>query len=247
MNASILISSCDKYSGLWDPFFYLFFRYWKDCPYDIYLLTNNIKYPDHRVTTITVGQDKGWASNLTKSLRAINTKYLLYLQEDYFIKSKVPTKEIVKIIDQVTELNCGYLRLQPNPQPNLPYFIENIGEISKNTPYRVSLQAALWKKQTLEKLLVEGESGWDMEILGSERSNNIDDLFLSIKKKPLIPYLWRTAIQKGKWTLDAQILCFFHRIKCSDISFEKESIKDWGQKKIRKSIKGIKKSLISCS
>ena len=36
---AILIVSCDKYSDLWDPFFKLFFKFWPDCPFNIYLLS----------------------------------------------------------------------------------------------------------------------------------------------------------------------------------------------------------------
>ncbi len=37
---AILVCSCDKYADVWEPFFKLFFKFWPDCPYPIYLLSN---------------------------------------------------------------------------------------------------------------------------------------------------------------------------------------------------------------
>ena len=36
-DSAILILSCDKFSDLWKPFFDLFWKYWPDCPYNVYL------------------------------------------------------------------------------------------------------------------------------------------------------------------------------------------------------------------
>ena len=37
---AVVVSSCDAYSDAWKPFFKLFFKYWSDCPFPIYLVTN---------------------------------------------------------------------------------------------------------------------------------------------------------------------------------------------------------------
>jgi len=36
----VLIASCDAYSDAWAPFFALMKKYWPDCPYPIYLISN---------------------------------------------------------------------------------------------------------------------------------------------------------------------------------------------------------------
>src|SRR3989338_3266453 len=74
-DTSVLVVSCDKYQDIWKPFFTLFFRYWHDCPYPIYLGSNQRIYADQRVKTIAVGDDKDWSSGFRKMLEQIPQPY----------------------------------------------------------------------------------------------------------------------------------------------------------------------------
>jgi len=103
------------------------------------------------------------------------------------------------------------LRLMPFPPPET--MIDDkleVGEILKGAPYRVSLQTAVWGKSVLYELLVEGESPWDLENMGSIRSNSVDKLFLSISKKNRATWpldYFSTAIVQGKWVRQAVAIC----------------------------------------
>ncbi len=68
---AVLVTSCDKYQDLWEPFFTLFFRYWQDCPYPVYLGTNHLKYDHERVKTIAVGDETDWSSDFRSMLEQI--------------------------------------------------------------------------------------------------------------------------------------------------------------------------------
>jgi len=37
---AVLVVSCDKYADLWPPFFQLFLRFWPECPFSVYLISN---------------------------------------------------------------------------------------------------------------------------------------------------------------------------------------------------------------
>ena len=102
--------------------------------------------------------------------------------------------------------DLGCLRLYPSPGPNLEWKhdYEMLGEISKNAKYSLSLQAAIWRKDIFNEILVDGENGWDMEIKGSIRCQSISKTFISLKTKDNrftdIPLSYiATAIVKGKW------------------------------------------------
>lgn len=212
-NCSIIISSCDNFSDVWHPFFTLFFKYWPDCQFKIYLISEKKTYPDNKVSAILLGEDKKWASNIKLALQRINTPYIIYFQEDYFLKSPVNTKRIISLLDFAVKNNVGCLRLFPAPKPERksadnPEF----GEITKGKMYSVSLQAAIWKKEVFENLLVDGETGWNMEIDGSKRSTNITEPFLSVWDK-VFDYPSATAIKKGVWLYDAVRLCEREGIK----------------------------------
>ena len=37
----VVILTCDSYSDIWEPFFKLKNKYWPDCKYDTYLITES--------------------------------------------------------------------------------------------------------------------------------------------------------------------------------------------------------------
>lgn len=209
----ILISSCDRYSDLWDPFFTLFFKHWPDCPYPVYLSANNLEYDRQGVKTINIGDDTDWSSGFRKTLEKISQPYVIVLMEDYLLTGSVDTAMVDRLTDYMESKKVACLRLFPCPGPDLPCLDnQEIGEISKGSAYRLSLQAAIWEKKILMELLREGESAWELELNGTKRTNDLDLPFLSIKGLSPIPY-YCTAVVKGKWVKEAVELCKKEGIK----------------------------------
>lgn len=204
---AVLISSCDRYQDLWDPFFTLFFRYWQDCPYPVYLGTHHLKYDHNRVTTIAVGDDTDWSSNFRSMLEQIPQPYVIVLIEDFLPTKSVDTTVIAELITYIQDKGAGCLRLFPCPGPDLPC-PDNplVGELSKGADYRLSLQAAIWNKQILLELLRDGESAWELELNGTKRTNALAAPFLCVAGDSPIPYFC-TGVVKGKWVREAVKLC----------------------------------------
>jgi hypothetical protein len=210
-NLAVLVSSCDKYHDLWNPFFTLFFRYWPDCPYPVYLVSNHLIYSDSRVNTIAVGDDRDWSSSLKNALLHITQPYLILLLEDYLIEERVDTEYIEALTVYMKKRKAGCLRIFPTPGPNVGC-VDNhrVGEISKGSDYRLSLQAAIWDREVLLGLLRVGESPWELEILGSKRTDMLDMPFLSVERNRQGVYpitYFCTAVLRGKWMPDAVKLC----------------------------------------
>ena len=206
-NVAVLISSCDSCNDLWEPFFTLFFRYWPDCPYPVYLSTNHRNYEHPRVTTIKVGDDTDWSTGFRCALEQIQHPYLIVMMEDFLPIKTVNATMIERLVCYMEKKKAGYLRLFPCPGPDLPCDDnQEVGEISKGADYRLSLQAAVWDKQTLLGLLREGESAWELELNGTKRTNDLDVPFLSVIGDSPIPYFC-TGVVKGKWVKEAVKLC----------------------------------------
>ncbi len=208
---SILVVSCDKYHDLWAPFFTLFFRYWQDCPYPVYLCANASSYDDPRVTTLLIGADLSWSSNLKRCLEQFPSKYCILLQEDFLFTKVVDTPRISELVGYFRERGAACLRLFPSPPPESTMRDNpGVGGILRGAAYRVSLQAAIWEKAALYELLEEGETPWDLETFGSKRSDLSNRLFLSIaernRKKWPLDY-FSTAVVQGKWVREAVAIC----------------------------------------
>ena len=80
----VLSTSCDKYRDPLEPFFTLFFRYWQDCTYPVYLGTNHLKYNDKRAKTITTSDDD-WSSRFRTVFEKMPDPYTIVMDEDFFL------------------------------------------------------------------------------------------------------------------------------------------------------------------
>ena len=211
---NVVISSCDAYQDCWEAFFTMFFRYWPDCPFSVYLISNHSVYPDSRVKPILLGEDAGWADNMRQALKQIDAPYFIYFLEDVFLRKKVDTKRILDLLVLAEKEQAACLRLYPAPGPNAHYKdFKEVGEIKKGAPYRISLMTAIWNKKIFIDLLAPGENAWQMELKGSARSNEIDAPFLSVPSANKAMEQYATAIKKGMWFYDAIALCEREGIK----------------------------------
>ena len=238
-NCSVIISSCDTREDIWHPFFTLFFRYWPDCPFPVYLISNYKKYEDFRVKTILVGDDKGWSSNMKVALKQVTSPCVICMLDDLFLEKRTNTEYIKSLIDHAQNNSIGYIGLVPFFNLDKDYTDAlNLGKISKSVD-RISHRASLWDKKILSDLLVNGEDVVQMEIEGSKRSLAVATPFLSVKE-PVMYYHVRSAIIRGKWMYDAVKLCQKEGIK---LDLDRRPIDyEW---KWRVILDGLRKTLIA--
>ena len=201
-NLSIIISSCDSYSDLWNPCFKMFNKFWPDSPYKKFLLceTKNIKTnPELTNFNINVinANSNYWSKRLVIALDKIDSEYILLYLDDFFLKSKVLNDNITNLFEVVLKNEINMLRLIPRPGPSkVCNDMKNIGVLNPNDRFYVSTQASIWKKEILRSLLVNEESIWEFEENGSIRAKKIMN-FYSVYKS-VIPYIHHD-IERGKW------------------------------------------------
>lgn len=195
---SIVVSSCDKYSELWPHFFKQLFKNWPDLDMKIYLVSNQVGYDDKRVTVLNTSSEDQWSDNMIDALGKIDSKYVLYLQDDYFISKAVDEQRLIQALHAMQKANAGYLELfiedkgfekRPNE------FLLGSAVKLKNVEYRNSLQSAIWDKELLLRLLVENENPWQFEVIGNERSKGASEAFWGLTENSPIEYL--NIVDKG--------------------------------------------------
>ncbi len=202
---AVLVLSCDRYADLWPPFFALFKKYWPDCPYPVYLGANTRAYADGKVTSLGTGADENWSDSARAIVSQIPEPYVLILLEDFLLTQPVDSGLMAQCLGWMKELDAGYMRLKPYPPPDRRIAgIPLVGEIETGAPYRVSLMAAIWEKDTFLQALKSGESAWQMELLGSARSGQLKKRFFCTWR-PVIHYLG--GVTFGKWLPAAVKFC----------------------------------------
>src|SRR5438874_4531975 len=195
-SCAVLVMSCDAYRDLWRPFFTLFWRYWPDCVFPVYLGTNRLKYHDSRVTNLPAG-DYEWSKRLRLCLEQIDDEYVLLLLEDYFLEASVSNTQIIQHLKLLHALCGSVLRLYPSPGPDVEVPGQSrIGRIHRLAAYRISTQVAIWSRGELLRLLRDDESIWEFERKGTERSKQQPDGFYATYDA-VLPY--RQVVERGKW------------------------------------------------
>ncbi len=178
---SILILSCDKYNSLWPSFVERLQKYWTHEANGTYLVTNHLEPHFHNITTLAIGDDIDWSSNLVKALSKIDTEYVYIMLEDVFLNTALDTECLDAVFECLETLKPNYLNTKALPLPRGRKFNLLVREVEKGSHYRASLCNAFWKKDILMQLINPGETPWQFEKRGSERSNDYDNFFGTTK------------------------------------------------------------------
>jgi len=174
---------------------------WPDCPYPVFLGSNTIKCNAENVTTIYSGEDKDWSSSYRKILAQIPTEYIFVTLEDFFISSTVSTKRIQNLFDFIEREKAKHIHFSDLPRPD-QWLNSDFGIYDQKMPYRVNV-AGFWDKKYLINLLLDGESPWNFEIMGSYRSSYDDGFYCANPRA----FEWVNTVEKGHWMRDAMDFC----------------------------------------
>lgn len=196
-DVTIIVSSCDKYKDLWNPFFDLLFKYWpglkthnKHVP--IYLIVNNKDFSYPGVNVFKTGVDISWSHNMIDVLKKVKTNYILHFHEDYLLSKPVDETTIKYYLDQLKAKKACYVELwRDNYYIDQPIFesVKNTVIKGKHVYWRNSNQAAMWRKDVFQWLLRPGENPWQFELQGSIRSEGVMEPFLAVMKDAPFEYV----------------------------------------------------------
>lgn len=195
---AVLVVSCDKYSDLWEPFFQLFWRFWPDCPFNVYLLSNKVSAEIPQVRNLLVGDDLSWSDSLLKGVAQLKEEYVFLFLDDLFLYDFIKTDRVLKVFNWILASGANYVRMNPSQRPDRP-FNKIVGIVSKGTIYRTSTVLSVWKKDVLLDLLKANESAWDFEVFGSIRSDRYDGFYSTWENH--FPVM--NTVIKGKWQRSA--------------------------------------------
>ena len=135
--------------------------------------------------------------------------------EDVFITSRV-NPEIFKLsFDLLKQKKTRHIHFRPIPDPE-KIKSKFFGEYNKGIPYQINA-VGFWKKKYLENLLIDGETAWNFEIMGSYRASYQEGFYCLLK--PAVEFLH--LVEKGYWFKSAFDYCKTNSIK---IDFAKRPV-----------------------
>lgn len=208
---TIFVNTSDSFDDCWKPFFKLFKLYWPNCPFPIVLNTETkeFSYKGLNIRCTKVAHNKsdklGWSECLMRALDSIDSTYILYLQEDYFLEAPVKEKILIALLNKMKAGFACTIVFSGGVGPWKPTESDSIWEVDKKAKWRLSLQAGLWEKSVLRSLLRKHETPWQLESYGSFRTRKLKQRICSVnrdifsgKGKDIFPYS-PTGIVAGRW------------------------------------------------
>lgn len=210
---TILVNSSDGFEDCWGPFFELFARFWPGCQAPIVLNTETRAYTHPGLTIhssqVALGAARRltWSECLMRCLDALDTPFVLYLQEDYFLEAPVQQAWLEACLDELRAGRADVVRLMEcgGSGPWRPTANPLLWEVSQRAQYRIALQAALWRRDVLRHHLRAHESPWQLEVFGSARARRRRERVLCVNRdrfhgpgREIVPYQ-PTGIVKGRW------------------------------------------------
>ena len=225
-SVAVLVVSCDKYADLWRPFFDLFFHYWSDCPFPVYLLSNSATVDIAGVRGIHVGPDASWSDGLLRALAQIEENYVFLFLEDLLLTEPVDTAAVETVLAWFVSSQGNYIRLNGFPPPDAA-LSDTVGTVAPGTIYRTATVLSVWRRQMLAELLRPGESAWEFETAGSVRSEAHEGFYSTRRNYVSV----MNAVIKGKWQRTAlrktKLLCLGIEVGARSILNRREQAALW--------------------
>lgn len=208
---AILVNSCDKYEDAWDPFFKLLKIQWPDCPYKIYLNTEFKDYScnEFDVEVINSGKETCWTRRVSYALNVINSDFVLFFLEDFFLHEKVNSTLFENIFKTFKDdANAGFLYIPPY------YHAAHLTKRLSNSFYtkmsiffnfRINACVALWRTEFFKEMLFEDLDPWLFEKRASRTSyfSKFKTYYVNPEYRAVIPYvldpMFGRGIYRGKW------------------------------------------------
>lgn len=225
---TVIISTCDKFSDLWDANIQLLNKNWADRNVDTFLVTDK---PTDRmfenVTVIAAGEGKEITERLKAVLPLVKTKYILFTLDDYFLTLPIVDAEIVDDIRVMEKHNLDFMRIFVVSKKHLRN--RKAVEIEKNIfllnnyagDYIVTLYAGIWQKKFMEQTLTETMNAWQYEVSLTKKARELKARCADSRRGEL-PIL--DVIRKGKVLTKARK--YFNENPIYEGSRENMKIKD---------------------
>lgn len=195
-------------SDIWDMFYE---QNRKFCSYPIYLLSD-VPHSDKEYKNIYIYKNaQPYWETWVQALEDINSKFFIYLQEDFVLYDKVDEEKINQYKEFLEENpQYSFVRLLKSGSLQNNQITNTLFEIESNNRNIFSMQPTIWKTSDFIKLYKEVKSSkWfenetyvqkciELNIKGLYHYNNEPKRGQNHYDSDVYPYI-ATALVRGKW------------------------------------------------
>ena len=196
MEVSLLVHTCDNYSRFWPGMLFGLDFNWNFNKVPVYWASEEISINDQDFTCrgipykpnpfikqiLTGKTDKnGFSTRMIRALEQVETKWVIYIQEDMWMISGLDDSLIDKLLLLAETANADSIKIHLKLGYYHDYRLENtdyvidgvkVQRYSEGDNYLHSHNATIWNREYLINNLVEGEDPWINEVEGSKRMSS---------------------------------------------------------------------------
>lgn len=181
-DVTFLINSCDKYEDAWHPFFECLWNFAGNLPYPMILNTEGKKYSSshYEVETVNTAGKTTWSKRLFKVLNHVNTEFVFFLLEDYFLEDSFDRDRFEKVVEYMkTHPDVGLVDIRPRwaesqQEKELNKLTYKDTEDSfterSNENFNITCSPGVWRTSVLKSLLRMHEDVWEFEYYSGIRA-----------------------------------------------------------------------------
>lgn len=186
-NVAYVVTSCLKYSDCWPVMMQSIKKNWPDIYDKVHILTEGAGDYFDQYNFILLPEDRSWSDNLIYVCEYLKKdyEYIFLTMEDGILIEPIDHKEVERYVSKFIEVKGTFFTLLNDPYPT-GVQIGDLRKISLDSAYRPTTTAAFWSITKLLELLVSGESAWEFEKIGSNRTRQDDNYYaLTDNKFPM--------------------------------------------------------------
>ncbi|MEI3384863.1 MAG: hypothetical protein V8R62_04350 [Faecalibacillus intestinalis] len=233
---TMVISSCEAYSDLWDNHITLLHENWKERLIKAVIVTDkehkNI-YSD--IDIFSAGDNLEMPQRLKKYVQECKTDYILVTLDDYYIDRPIDSKKIQRAIEIMEKNDLDYFRFWPFPHEKKK--MDNVKDafwINLEGNYKVNLYPAIWKKSFLEATFEKTLNSWEYEVtltkiaksLNAKCVYSTNDEFhiVDVIRKGKLLHPAKRFLDKKGLKLDREVISRKQEVKLDIMYYGKEII-----------------------
>lgn len=171
MSLAVVINTTDKYSHIWDAWYYHFCKHWRH-DFPVYFLNEkkDITYPFKQIK-VDIPEKHLWTKKLRESVKQIPEDDLFILLEDLLFTDSFEKGEF-EYIYQCFLIGClDAMRIQPKSKYTTIHEtkLPKISKLDQHSDYLIAHTPNIWKKEFLLECIKVDEDPWSNEINGTKR------------------------------------------------------------------------------
>lgn len=233
---TMVISSCEAYSDLWDNHILLLNENWKDRDIKTVIVTDKVHESNYQdIEIFPAGDLLEMPQRLKKYIKTCDTEYILITLDDYYVDKKIDTKKIQRAIDIMETKKLDYFRFWPYPHERKKIDdIEKAYWIELNGNYKVYLYPAIWRKEFLEDTIKDSLSAWEYEVsltsiaksLGANCAYSVNNEFhiVDVIRKGELLHPAKKYLDSKGLKLDRKLISRKQEIKLDIMYYAKEVV-----------------------